>query len=425
MTRTAVRKAILLLACLVGSGCYSTYRVRPGLDDLYVYTPGQEERPIEVELEQEYAAGAEGRRLRVAEKERGLELWVGPLRVSGQAQVVVKVRPAGYQGSPEAIKGNFQRFWDAHKADLDRALGAAARDEIAQEVVNGLPPDGLPRSAATILEEDLKLRHYSLPDGTPDVGMAQIDLQPGMRLRIEEATVQRMLGDTPSNTSIESGYMSVGPTYYSVTRRPDGKIAFEPFLGRLDRMGAAPEILRGPAAGQLDASYLVGSVLDLHSKEKEFKRFRLIYPKIFPNSRSTVFAPCDRVVLVGADSEDGLKWACGLRLKDEEEANCVPAGQPCRFVSRFRGRSLVIPEIAVSVNGEPTWISVGTTLRNLVEPFRDLSKPAGRRTVKLSRRSTEGTYAPFDLAAPATDDGIDPFDLPLLPGDRVVLAGGF
>ncbi|HYO16668.1 MAG TPA: hypothetical protein VE685_26005 [Thermoanaerobaculia bacterium] len=360
-------------------------------------------------MERDYASGAAGRRLRVSDADRGLEHWGGPLRVSGRAHVVVEVRPAGYQGSPDAIAENFRRFWDAHRAELDGVLGATARDEIADALTRELARSGyLPVSATAILAERFGLRNF-------EDDKAQIDLSPGMRLRIEEAVFQRPSG----NITAEAGYVSVGPTYYYVTRRPDNKLAFDSFLGVLDRMGAAPTIDRQEIE---DAWDFLGSVVDLHNKDQDFLYYRLIYPSVIPNSSLARREECQKVILVGANRREDLNWSCGDSTEEEEKAKC-PNQERCRFVNRFRGRAMVVPEILITMNGEPFYVPVGTTLRNIAERSRNVSSSADRSTVKLFRR-TDGSRAPVDLTAKSVN-GFDPFDVPLLSGDRIVLKGGY
>jgi hypothetical protein len=103
-------------------------------------------------------------------------------------------------------------------------------------------------------------------------------------------------------------------------------------------------------------------------------------------------------------------------------------------VGYFRGRAAVVPEIALFLQGNPSFVSVGTTIRQVYEAYTPLGRATGQSLASNSiQRSpsaflyTQSSYPPYQVlnTGPAETggksalyaDGTDGFDVPAWTGD--------
>jgi hypothetical protein len=208
----------------------------------------------------------------------------------------------------------------------------------AQRVVDGLPLQ---------LSEALLYRYgFNASSG-------YIDLMPGMRLRIEYGSFQSIGPGQPLNSFTGSG---VG--YYDVStflKQANGNfvdtIVFNSYLAANRAPYIAP------------TSSGASSIIDVQSQHGPRRYYRLLYPKTFI-SPTYMGNPgvAENVTLVGADT------LALIRSVTEDYANGKPilTGTDVDAVY-FAGRALLIPEVLIFVNSVPTWVAIGTTVRNVIE----------------------------------------------------------
>jgi len=253
----------------------------------------------------------------------------------------------------------------------------------------------------------------------------RVDLQAGMRLRVDFQNYQ----DVPPNerTAIAiNGFVGSGTAYFSVHSYPN-PAAVGQFL-----LGFDPFIARIPFAIQTDASKDgAGSIIDIHKPGFRFPYYRLFYPGQF----SVVAAPkgSERTItLVGAASLADLATAT-----EQYRKNGSVQATDTRISFFFRGRVMVVPEIAIFVQEQPIYVSLGTTLRQVAERFTGIPVSALRsqrlqsfqgalrpRRLIHSGINSSPAYRFIDLTVEpsnvnnANANELDAYDLPVVQGDR-------
>lgn len=313
------------------------------------------------------------------------------------------------------------------------AIATAYRDFLGQLAAQENPARSLLPGAIALIKRQIAERlplpinqtlayYYGLEPG--DGG--RVDLQAGMRLRVDFQNYQ----DVPPNerTAIAiNGFVGSGTTYFSVHSYPN-PAAVGQFL-----LGFDPFIARIPFAIQTDASKDgAGSIIDIHKPGFRFPYYRLFYPGQF----SVVAAPkgSERTItLVGAASLADLETAT-----EQYRKNGSVQATDTRISFFFRGRVTVVPEIAIFVDEQPLYVSLGTTLRQVAERFTGIPVSALPRQRLQSfqgtlrpRRLIHGginsspAYRFIDLnidsssANNANANDLDPYDLPVVQGDRL------
>ena len=243
--------------------------------------------------------------------------------------------------------------------------------------------------------------HYGYFQGTAGKIQTYVDLQAGMRLRIE--------------FDPRSGQ----PTYHLVEwPRADGT----PQLG-LDAFLASTELPQVDSNTGGDKS-----AIDLASALKLRRFLRLCYPPNMPSGDArTSQSAFQRVTLLGADALADLQSATGDYYASRPITNTGIS------VSSFRGRIIAVPEIAMLLNGALMYVPVGTTVRQALTRFTIMPRLAGFRPAFPYRRFAADTqYAGDDIKDSYPEDfyhtvnfqsatqasGLqDAFDLPVLAGD--------
>jgi hypothetical protein len=243
--------------------------------------------------------------------------------------------------------------------------------------------------------------HYGFFQGTTNKIQSYIDLQAGMRLRIE-------------------GDLGAGQSAYQLVEslRADGT----PQLG-LDAFFASTELPKVDTNTGGDKS-----AIDLASALKLRRFVRLCYPPNMPSSDAAVSQNAlERVTLLGADTLVDLNSA----TNDYYQARAITKAGV--LVSSFRGRTIAIPEIAMLLNGAPLYVPVGTSVRQALSRFTVVPRLAGFRPAFPYRRFAADTQFTGDDIQDAYPEDFyhtvsfqsgtqasgpqDAFDLPVLAGD--------
>lgn len=264
---------------------------------------------------------------------------------------------------------------------------------------------------------------YGLSTGTT-AGPAcpYVDLVPGMRLAIQPETYQ-FIG-VPGQTN---GYVPSGQQYVPVggVLGADGfrRVGFEPFLGFI----AAPKIANQPV-GQASPQVPIGGALDLAAAAAARRWYRLLYPAELPTSgQPGDFQLGDSITLVGAETRADLEAAT-----TSFQSGLPATGTRAPLVySVLRGRGSIVPQIAIQVSGSMEWVSLGTTVREVVEE-RFFSNPrAWDHNTSTGQQFTLGRYQsaapPAKVAmifnpshAPLADPRV--YELPVIQGDTIAIS---
>ena len=246
-----------------------------------------------------------------------------------------------------------------------------------------------------------------------------VDLQPGMKLRLDSESYQFTAGgDNDGFTTTASATYDLAGSLIT-----DGNVnvAWDPFLSLLSNVSPG-----GGTGG-------MGGIIDLYGTGLTQPYYRLFYPSTFVASNSEGSATAGNVVLLGAASISALETATAALLQGK-----TPSG-----VSFFRGRAVVLPRIVVVVNGNPVEVSVGTTLRQLIGSWANLPYAEALQLTGISiERPIPGVIdsatpplTSLSVAQTNTIDfsnqivtsylkgTVDWFDLPLFGGDRITIGG--
>jgi hypothetical protein len=252
---------------------------------------------------------------------------------------------------------------------------------------------------------------YGLSPGLDPKTPAYVDVQPGMRLRVEAQGSQYL-----SPGSSQNGYLPGGEIRAEVASVPGDEeaqraIAFDPFLATI----------RAPTVGGTPAVPTVaGGLVDLSPTGGARTHWRLFAPRqVGPPKGPGEATAAANFTLVGAPTYAALEAATASYPNPP-----VSGVQPLYVV--VLGRALVVPEI-------PIWISasgltgiehvrLGTTLTNVIERYTTVPlEPIWPSTVGMRRMAASGSLA-FSIFV---DEllALTPklFDLPLVAGDSITL----
>ncbi len=259
-----------------------------------------------------------------------------------------------------------------------------------------------------------------------------VDLVPGMRLRVDSEVYQ---STPPANN--QAGYITNGSATYEIHSYVDGqssdlKTGFDAFLSAMQRT-TVPSPLDSVNSGG-------AGVIDLYTSGGRLPYYRLLYPGSLHDPKYTgLVNQTDLPVILGATNYNTL-----ITATEQYINNGNFSGLTGIFPFFFRGRSIPVPEIAVTLNGEKRWVPVGSTVANLLETEGSLPQLVNA-TVSgfIMERSigglTDNTSAAGNVAAKAvttnrvrleyavsTFTPAQPgfFGLPLLAGDLITLGVG-
>ncbi len=254
----------------------------------------------------------------------------------------------------------------------------------------------------------------------------QVDLDPGMRLRIDFGPFQ-FVG--PNDAPL-GGYAGSGTSIYDLGTIPTGTgslaTVFDSFLSRLTTVTINPT----PTGGG-------SGIIDVSGTAYQYEFARLVYP-------ATILAASDKGAPLGlnspsivvADSFSKLE-AATQKLLGGGNLNGM-AGTSSLF---FRGRTMPIAEIPCTINGSLVYVSAGTTVGQLIERFTalPLANAIGSTGIDYRRSIANVIETPIaigesiPLSSASTihlDRGLlndhsyplafTCFDLPVLPGDILI-----
>ena len=256
-----------------------------------------------------------------------------------------------------------------------------------------------------------------------------VDLDAGLRLRIAGAAYQ-----TPSAsvTDPRNGFVALGTEEYDLA---------EIFPVGTAQAGLAPALtvdaflaLLLSGAGSASGSTVAAGSADFFGPGARQAYFRLFYPQTFPGSGSIgSTSPIANVAVVGAQSLATLESATETYVSTGN----LPAGESL-FVAYFRGRAMLTPLLAVTVDGQLSWVPVGTTVRQLLAargaPAIGPHAGAQVRMTRLAAGITDWQQSPPAITAESVNLTLSdltglvpqlwPLDLPLLGGDEISLTTG-
>ncbi len=267
-----------------------------------------------------------------------------------------------------------------------------------------------------------------------------VDLHPGMRLRIEHAAYQMV----DPNASDFNAYVGRGVSYLQVIRRMDQLLGFEPFLASMAPM---------KYVGGQKKYRMISGAPDLALCEdpdsppcETSKRYaRLVFPNEFTISKELLKekepTPQKRVVLLLSNTRLELnnattdiinnKWPGSTGTDTTSNNSAASSINPDVLSEYFNGRSLIIPEIIVYIQGQEHYVPLGTSLHDVLARYVDLLDHqkfirAGKLNVELTRRIQTGLcsnpgYQKHRLRlephSVVTASGLSQWDLPLYKGD--------
>ena len=298
----------------------------------------------------------------------------------------------------------------------EQSLKPGALNLLRQVVANSLP---------LTFTETLYYRYGFDPDN------GYINLQSGMRLQIDSQSFQ-MMGPQFQN-SHQNGFIGSGTAYYDIENYlNNGRLntGANPFLSRILYNGSRQTVTNNSGGG--------GGVIDWYANTLQRPFYRLLYPLQFTSSDSHgADGPAQGVALLATDSYTRLEEATAIYLQQGDFDGLQDSQTVVTF---FRGRTIVTPQIPVQINGQSTYIAVGTTLRQALAGFAALPFGENVTLVGLTAKRNIGNVVddPSDVIPnysilrnnpisfdgrllPQYDGGIDGLDLPLLQGDSLTV----
>jgi hypothetical protein len=314
----------------------------------------------------------------------------------------------------EPLVGDFNDFVQqtgAHEADFIRP---GASDLLRRVVANVLPAS---------FAENLYFHYGFSRRNLPAAGGQQfcVDLQAGMRLRLESQFSQLVLPSPTQFDPLVNGFVPGSQSFFNivdVSNNGKPQLGFDAFLAT------------NPLT-QVDASQGgAGGMIDLLATRRRY--FRICYPSQYSSSDSPGFQGQGKnVTLLGADDIPTLENATTTYFQRRAFTGSEPAAV------FFRGRTIAIPEILCFLNGAATYVPVGTTVRQLFSRFTVIPRLAGfspskfpyQRLAPDSRFVQHSLFGGFDGAFPDTYTTVsfqsatvvsgpqDAYDLPVLAGD--------
>jgi hypothetical protein len=316
----------------------------------------------------------------------------------------INVDPSVWTFDASPIRAPVRQAFDAFLEALDTQGLKPGR----LDLIRGWLAQALPQTFA----ESLYFRYGF------DPAARCVELSPGMRLRIDFQAHQAV---DPGSTLL-NGFVGSGRSYVEIAQVTGAKgglvTAFDPFLAQLQGMSAQSS----PGAG---------GAVDLQGAEFQQPYWRLIYPQGYTSSGGTGYLGTQQnPVLIGAPTRTALEAATTQYGKD----GTVPGPAVAVW---FRGRAAPVPEIPLLTQGEPSWCTLGTTLRGLLSGFGPQPWIGGTVTVPsqfctrlfTQLGGTGGkaviwkllTYAAVHLDSSYYTYGptLDSLDMPLVGGDSV------
>lgn len=194
-------------------------------------------------------------------------------------------------------------------------------------------------------------------------------------------------------------------------------LSFDPFVAGMQNTVVETSVGDGSSAA---------GIIDLHKSAFRKPYLRLFYPDAYPGiSSAGWFGTEKNVTLIGADTIANLNDV----TEQQYLKNGTVSGEGQAIY--FRGRTAVIPEIAITINGQLEYVSLGTTVRQLLDRYLSVPAAMGGQNLgdlgmlefqRLLHQGPNGqpVYRGVHFEHyQAYSDGTDVYDLPLLKGDRI------
>jgi hypothetical protein len=347
------------------------------------------------------------------------------LNVHNPPVAVISVQPGNVWSTTPQARAQLRKSFDAFRLKLEdleinqHCLKPGGAYTIAQAIAESIPLS---------ISETLYYRFGF------DAANGYVDLNPGMRLRLESSANQMMSALAP--VSSLNGFVPSSVAYYGIGRLTDSngnqRVAFDAFLGTN----------RAPAIGS--SSGIAGGLIDLQKAASARRYYRLIYPaQIAPPDRPDNAGLYDNVTLIGADLLGDLNTATDPAQR-AKICGASSDGRAPVLCTYFRGRSIAVPELRIYINTpqavQPLFVALGTTVRNLFDYLGNSNFPLVtqdaltgwptfnyRRTCSaLAGQLTQVLFNLIDYSYVTGTQGFyftgkDVYDLPVAKGDSLNL----
>jgi hypothetical protein len=281
--------------------------------------------------------------------------------------------------------------WEGKGNDekIDAEFEAFLRQLHSFQVKHCLPPGGDLVARRLVLENlPVPLAKTLLYKYSYRLGAGFLDLEPGMRLRIERAEFR----PSPTHDQTLATYLGTRTAYYELSRNKGNQTNL-----KLTRMDATPGL---PPAPDLPESTLARRTVGM-------RVYRLFF--------ATKFVPPNRqraALLIGTREANQLEEATH-EIQGDPEIGCSRFTPQIACVT-FDGPVIASPELRVVVNGRPTYVPVGSTLGNVLGIIETPERAAVLRTLRI-QRLFRGKYASLEFSP--RDAAI--FRLVLLGRDKI------
>ncbi|MDH3973947.1 MAG: hypothetical protein OEV42_06670 [Deltaproteobacteria bacterium] len=350
----------------------------------------------------------------VATGDTGFSSKVDTLEASvckGTDKVVLKI-PGDFLWNSKSesrlsLKENFEKLLEEFELKEGTNLKYGAADLIRSRAVRSLP---------------LAISEVLIWSTGIDPFTRGVPLRPGFRLRVTGASFQYC---GPGRDEI-NGMVPSGEMLLPVSRQ---RLKNGSFITSLNPM-ATVFWEEGYTTSTEPEDGMIGGPDDLHAGDLKRKHLAVVLPATLSSSATASAVDEEHAALVAADNSSAL--VAGIRHAAGEYNDS--AGQ--YVIRRFRGRTGVVVEIPVIINGKKSFVPIGSTLRQICEEHLHWFSPdmvvQGR--VKWLRQWSDLNGAGDTIKVKSTvwsDLGLAPSDLhtdisdaPLLPGDQVEFTMG-
>lgn len=297
------------------------------------------ERPDEAKTDQDISAV-------VAKEMEGLKGHEGTcfvVKPEENGEVILTIKKERYTLSADDVR-----------TDYTSMVESLAREEIPQvedllSAVRQAVQEKMPMDS-----EDAPFFYYDYAPWDGYTGICE-----GMCLQTEYAVYQNVPEEEDAFQFAKglSGFSGSGTARYLVVKR-DGKLTVDPFAGSMNVDVPAPEPMAGDNKLQGGAG-----ISDLLFKDFSNPFVRLVYPVMF-SKRTDVgnLVYADNICLITASQTKYLLDAtANMRRRKTYVVNAS--------YHYFRGRSVIIPQIRIEVNGHREWVSLGTRLGDVLTQY--------------------------------------------------------
>ncbi|MES0489510.1 MAG: Ig-like domain-containing protein [Leptospirales bacterium] len=254
-----------------------------------------------------------------------------------------------------------------------------------------------------------------------DRSLRAIPLMPGFRVRVSAASFQFCgPGRDQTNGMVPSGEMLLP---VSRQRIHDGS-----FITTLNPMATGLSEF-GYTTADESTDGMIGGLTDLHAGDLRRKYLAIVLPASLPSSATASSVKEEHVTLVAADTYSALSQGIQAAAGDFGEASAD------FILRRFRGRTGVVVELPLVLNGKKSYVPVGATLRQICEQHLHWFTPdlvhsgqvtwqrqwsdvsvdtnAEKSSIKLRKKQWS------DIGLQPQNSTIDFADAPLLAGDHI------